>query len=99
MGSVLQRLYRWTGRFYLLLFGLFDGASAVIICFATVGLFALYTNISVAQFGEAVAYPELLLALPPVLSPSHAVNQIGPVTVGIGWGKAKEEALEAFRTA
>src|SRR3954464_12462670 len=82
MGSVLQRLYRWTGRFYLLLFGLFDAGSAVVICFATVGLFALYTNISIVQFWEAVAFSELSVAIALVLTASHAVKQIRPVTGG-----------------
>src|SRR4051812_5682757 len=99
MGSVLQRLYRWTGRFYLLLFGLFDAGSAVVICFATVGLFALYTNISVAQFWEAVAFSELSVAIALVLTASHAVKQIRPVTGWIRRGKGKEGALEAWRTA
>src|SRR4051794_39003088 len=99
MGSVLQRLYRWTGRFYLLLFGLFDAGSAVVICFATVGLFALYTNISVAQFWEAVAFSELSVAIALVLTASHAVKQIRPVTGWIRGGKGKEGALEAWRTA
>src|SRR3954470_22930492 len=99
MGSLLDYLYRRTGRFYLLLFGLFDAASAVIICFATVGLFALYTNISVAQFWEAAAFSELCVALALVLTASHAVKQIRPVTGWIRGGKGKEGALEAWRTA
>src|SRR3954470_23990125 len=99
MGSVLQRLYRWTGRFYLLLFGLFDAGSAVVICFATVGLFALYTNISIAQFWEAVAFSELSVAIALVLTATHAVRQIRPVTGWIRRGKGTEGALEAGRTA
>src|SRR3954452_16985830 len=99
MGSVLQRLYRWTGRFYLLLFGLFDAASAFVICLATVGLFALYTNISVARFWEAVAFSELCVAIALLLTAAHALKQIRPVTGWIRRGKGTEGALEAWRTA
>src|SRR3954469_23021450 len=99
MGSLLDYLYKRTGRFYLLLFGLFDAGSAVIICFATVGLFALYTNISTAQFWEAVVFSEICVALGLILTAAHAVRQIAPVTAWIKSGRGKRGALEAWRTA
>src|SRR3954447_2332187 len=99
MGSLLEYLYRRTGRFYLLLFGLFDAGSAVIICFATVGLFALYTNISATQFWEAVVFSEVCVALGLVLTAANAAKQIAPVTAWIKGGRGKKGALEAWRTA
>src|SRR3954470_24753598 len=99
MGSLLDYLYRRTGRFYLLLFGLFDAASAVIICFATVGLFALYTNVSTAQFWEAVVFSEICVVLALTLTATHAAKQIAPVTAWIKGGQGERGALEAWRTA
>ena len=52
MPSVLHRLYRRLGRYYIFLFGVFDALSTLTVCVATVGMFSLYTDMSTRDSGR-----------------------------------------------
>src|SRR4051812_47608200 len=99
MPFVFRRLYGVMGRFYLLLFALFDATSAMLICLGTVGLFALYMSISAAQFVEAVLVSEACVVVALILTAVKGRKQVAPVVDWIKKGRGREGALEAWRTA
>jgi adenylate cyclase len=99
MAFLFDRLYRRLGRFYLLLFGVFDALSAMVICLATVGLFALYTKVSTNQFWEGVLFSEAAVIVGLVITAVKARKQVAPIARWMQDGKGENGALEAWRTA
>jgi adenylate cyclase len=99
MPFLFDRLYRRMGRFYILVFGLFDALSALVICLATVGLFALYTAIPGDAFWESVLFAEAAVLVALALTAVKAAKQVAPITSWIRQGKGEQGAFEAWRTA
>ena len=50
MPFLFGRAYRRMGKHYFLLYVVFEFVSAFIVCLATIGLFALYTDPSSSEF-------------------------------------------------
>jgi hypothetical protein len=44
MPFLFERAYRRTGKHYFLLYVVFEFVSAFVVCLATLGLFAIYTD-------------------------------------------------------
>jgi hypothetical protein len=58
MPFLFERAYRRMGRHYFLLYVAFEFVSAFVVCLATLGLFALYTDQSSSEFWRIAAFAE-----------------------------------------
>jgi len=65
MPFLFGRAYRRLGKNYFLLYVAFEFVSAFIVCLATVGLFALYTDLSGSRFWTIAAFAEVCVASAP----------------------------------
>jgi adenylate cyclase len=97
--SLLRRLYERLGAGYLPLFAGFEVVSALVVCWATVGIFSLYVEMSLDEFWQIVFFAEatVIVAIGWVIARSARLAR--PV---IGWlkaGKPDGGALEAWRCA
>ena len=63
MPFLFGKAYRRMGKNYFLLYVVFEFVSAFIVCLATVGLFALYTDPSSSEFWTIAAFAEVCVAL------------------------------------
>ena len=99
MPFLFNRLYRRLGRYYIVLFGLFDAASALLVCAATVGMFSLYTDMSTSDFWEALAFSSACALLAVGYTAVKGLKLARPMTDWLKRGRTEEGALEAWRTA
>src|SRR5215210_2486315 len=97
--SLLLRLYRRLGVRYLPLFACFGVVSALVVCWATVGIFSLYVEMSIDEFWEVVMFAEatVFAAMGWVIVRSARLAR--PVTEWLKSGKPDDGALEAWRCA
>jgi class 3 adenylate cyclase len=98
MPFAARRLYRWLGRHYLWLYVGFEVTTALIIGLATVGLFALYTRMSSAQFWRIAVVAEILVSLALVYTVAKAIKMAKPLS---HWLRRREpdSALDAWLVA
>jgi adenylate cyclase len=97
--SLLRRLYERLGAGYLPLFACFEFVSALVVCWATVGIFSLYVEMSLDEFWAAVLFAEatVVLAIGWVVARSARLAR-----VLIDWlrqGRRDDGALDAWRCA
>jgi adenylate cyclase len=96
MPFLFGRAYRRMGKHYFLLYVVFEFVSAFIVCLATVGLFALYTDPSSSEFWIIAAFAEVCVALSTGFMLWGGAKRVRPV---IDWMEGSGDALQAWRTA
>lgn len=99
----MQRAFAWLygrlGKRYFLLYLIFEMASGVLITLATVGLFALYEDVSSATFWRVVVFAELAVGIGMAYA-VHRTKEISmPLVRWVGGGRDPEGAPEAWRKA
>src|SRR5918992_603371 len=97
--SLLRKLYERLGAGYLPLFGCFEFLSALVVCWATVGIFSLYVEMSLSEFWLAVGFAEVTVVLAIGWVILRSARLARPL---IGWlktGQPDDGALEAWRCA
>jgi adenylate cyclase len=97
MPFMFGRLYRRLGTGYFLLFGLFELVSALIISAATVGMVALYAEMSAREFWEVALFADLCVLVALTYAISRTVKVAKPVIDWVRDGGPPEGALEAWR--
>ena len=97
MPFLFGRAYRRFGKHYFLLYVAFEFVSAFIVCLATVGLFALYTDPSGSEFWTITAFAEV------VRGAQHGVHAVERLEARAADhrldGGPAASALEAWRAA
>ena len=96
MPFFFERAYRRMGKHYFLLYVVFEFASAFIVCLATVGLFALYTDPSSSEFWTIAVFAEVCVALSTGFMLWGGAKRVRPI---IDWLEGHGDALEAWRAA
>jgi adenylate cyclase len=97
MPFLFGRAYQRFGKNYFLLYVGFEFFSAFIVCLATVGLFALYTDdLSGARFWAIAAFAEICVALSTGFMLWNGSKSVRPI---IDWMEGHGDALEAWRAA
>src|SRR4051812_28525968 len=99
MPFVFHRLYRRLGRYYIVLFGVFDALSAMVVCLATVGMFSLYTEMSAREFWEAVLVAEAWVLVALAYTAVKGLKLAKPLIAWLAGGRGEEGAFEAWRSA
>ncbi len=99
MPFAARKLYRRLGRNYLWLYIGFEVTSALVIAAATVGLFALYTQPSHAEFWRIVGVAEVLVSLALVYTVAKAIKLAKPLSDWLSGGRDPDGALDAWLTA
>jgi len=96
MPFLFGRAYRRLGKNYFLLYVAFEFVSAFIVCLATVGLFALYTDLSGSRFWTIAAFAEVCVALSTAFMLWNGAKRVRPI---INWIEGHGDALEAWHAA
>jgi adenylate cyclase len=96
MPFLFERAYRRMGRHYFLLYVVFEVVSAFVVCLATLGLFALYTDQSSSEFWTIAAFAEACVLLSTGLLLWGGARRVRPV---IDWMERRAEPLDAWRAA
>jgi adenylate cyclase len=96
MPFLFGKAYRRLGKNYFLLYVAFEFVSAFIVCLATVGLFALYTDLSGSRFWTITAFAEVCVALSTAFMLWNGSKRVRPI---IDWMEGHGDALEAWRAA
>lgn len=96
MPFLFGRAYRRLGRRYFLLYLAFEFFSAFVVCLATIGLFALYTQPSGSEFWTVALFAEACVALSVAYMMASAARRVRPM---IDWMDGRGDALEAWRAA
>ena len=96
MPFLFGRAYRRLGKHYFLLYVVFEFVSAFVVCLATIGLFALYTDPSSSEFWTIAAFAEVCVALSTGFMMWGGAKRVRPI---IDWMEGRGDALEAWRAA
>jgi adenylate cyclase len=96
MPFLFGRAYRRLGKHYFLLYLAFEFFSAFVVCLATIGLFALYTEQSSSEFWRIALFAEACVALSTGYMMWRGAKRIRPI---IDWMERRGDALEAWRSA
>src|SRR5215217_5444273 len=96
MPFLFGRAYRRMGKHYFLLYVVFEFVSAFVVCLATVGLFALYTDPTSSEFWTIAAFAETCVALSTAFMLWGGAKQVRPI---LDWVEGHGDALEAWRAA
>ena len=96
MPFLFGRAYRKLGKHYFLLYVAFEFVSAFVVCLATVGLFALYTDPSTSEFWTIAVFAEVCVALSTGFMMWGGAKRVRPI---IAWMEGHGDALLAWRTA
>jgi adenylate cyclase len=99
MPFFFDRLYGRLGTKYFALYLVFEVVSAFVVCLATVGLFALYTDSSGAEFWRVVAVAEGAVAVAVAYTMTRAWRLARPIVDWVRGGGRQEEAHEVWRRA
>jgi hypothetical protein len=99
MPFLFGRLYRRLGTRYFAIYVVFECISAFVVCLATVGIFALYTETSPAEFWRVVAVAEGATLAAVAWAMTRAWQLTRPIIRWVGAGGPKEGALEVWRDA
>jgi adenylate cyclase len=92
-------LYRRLGWRYLWAYALFEVGSAFIIALGTLGIFVLYTDVTVAQFLRAFLVTELCVGLALAWVMIRAKGLAWPLVEWLRAGKPRDGALDAWERA
>jgi len=96
MPFLFERAYRRMGKRYFLLYVAFELVSAVVVCLATLGLFALYTDPSSSEFWTIAVFAEVCVLLSTSFMMWSGARRVRPIVV---WLEGQGDALEAWRAA
>jgi len=96
MPFFFERAYRRMGRAYFVLYVLFEYFSAFVVCLATVGLFALYTDASSGEFWLIAGVALACVAVSTTFMMIGGARRLRPI---LRWMKERTGADEAWRTA
>ena len=96
MPFLFGRAYRRMGKHYFLLYVVFEFVSAFVVCLATIGLFALYSDPSSSEFWTITAFAEACVAFSTGFMMWGGAKRVQPI---IDWMEGRGDALEAWRTA
>jgi adenylate cyclase len=96
MPFVFGRAYRRLGKRYFLLYLVFEFVSAIVVCFATLGLFSLYTDPSSYEFWTIAWFAEACVVLSTGLMMWGGARRVRPI---VDWIEGHGDALDAWRTA
>jgi class 3 adenylate cyclase len=96
MPFFFERAYRRMGRHYFLLYVVFEFVSAFLVCLATVGLFALYTNESASEFWAIAVFAEACVLLSTAFMMWKGAGRVHPI---LNWMDGDGDALAAWRAA
>jgi adenylate cyclase len=99
MPFLFGRLYQRLGARYFALYVIFEVVSAWVVCLATVGLFALYTETSATEFWRVVAVSEAAVTLAVAYGVMREGRLARPIIAWIRAGRPEEDALEVWRCA
>jgi adenylate cyclase len=93
---LFERAYRRMGKNYFLLYVAFEFVSAFIVCLATIGLFALYTDMTATEFWTITAFAEVCVFLSTAFMMWGGAQRVRPI---VAWLEGQGGALEAWRAA
>jgi adenylate cyclase len=96
MPFLFGKAYKRLGKRYFWLYVAFEFVSAFIVCLATVGLFALYTDPSSSEFWTIAAFAEVCVALSTGFMLWGGAKRVRPI---VDWMDGHGDALEAWRAA
>ena len=96
MPFFFERAYRRMGRRYFLLYVVFEFVSAIVVCLATLGLFALYTDPTASEFWTIAAFAEACVVLSTGFMMWGGAKRVRPI---LAWMEGKGDALVAWRAA
>jgi len=96
MPFFFERAYRRMGRRYFLLYVVFEFVSAIVVCLATLGLFAIYTDSSASEFWTIAAFAEACVVLSTGFMMWRAARRVRPI---LDWMEGSGDALVARRAA
>ena len=96
MPFLFGKAYKRFGKNYFLFYVAFEFVSAFIVCLATVGLFALYSDISGSKFWTIAAFAEICVLLSTAFVLWNGSKRVRPI---IDWMENRGDALEAWRAA
>jgi len=99
MLSLLRRLYERLGAGYLPLFAGFELVSALVVCWATVGIFSLYVEMSLAELWELLGVSEACVIVALGYVTAKTVRLARPMIEWLRAGRPDEGALEVWRCA
>jgi adenylate cyclase len=94
-----DRLYRRLGRHYVWAFVAFDVFTAYVVCVSTLGLFALYEDMSKDEFWRIFLVADVCVAAGLGYGFVKARGMTRGLLDWVGRGRRKEGALEAWHTA
>jgi adenylate cyclase len=96
MPFLFERAYRRMGKNYFLLYVAFELVSAFVVCLATLGLFALYTDPSSSEFWTIAVFAEVCVLLSTSFMMWSGARRVRPI---VAWLEGDGGAREAWRAA
>jgi adenylate cyclase len=99
MPFLFDRLYGRLGAKYFGVYVVFEVVSAFVVCLATAGLFAIYTETSSEEFWRVTLFAELVVALALAYAMTKTWRLARPVVDWLRKGRPERDALEVWRCA
>jgi len=96
MPFLFERAYRRMGKNYFLLYVAFEFVSAFVVCLATLGLFALYTDPSASEFWTIAVFAEVCVLLSTGFMMWSGARRVRPI---VAWMEGQGDPREAWRAA
>jgi adenylate cyclase len=96
MPFLFERAYKRLGKHYFLLYVVFEFVSAFVVCLATLGLFALYTDPSASEFWTIAIFAEACVLASTAIMLVGGARRCRPI---IAWMEGVGDAYEAWRAA
>src|SRR5829696_2252566 len=96
MPFFFEKAYRRMGKSYFLLYLVFEFVSAIVVCLATIGLFALYTDPSASEFWLIAAFAEACVVASTAFMMWNGARRVRPI---VAWMENRQDALDAWRAA
>jgi hypothetical protein len=83
---LFERAYRRMGKNYFLLYVAFEFVSAFVVCLATIGLFALYTDTSASEFWTIAVFAEACVLLSTAFMMWNGATRVRPI---VAWRRTR----------
>src|SRR5918999_4386172 len=96
MPFLFERAYRRMGKHYFLLYLFFEFFTAFVVCLATLGLFALYTDPSSSEFWTIALFAEACVAVSTGYMMWSGAKRVRPI---VAWMEGQGGALDAWRAS
>jgi adenylate cyclase len=96
MPFLFGKAYKRLGKRYFLLYLAFEFVSAFVVCLATLGLFALYTDPSHTEFWTIAGFAEACVAISTAFMMWDGAKRVRPL---LDWMDGRGDALDAWRAA